>query len=121
MEIVLKENSSSMYFPAMLRFRRLSAVTAMMAMTMPITIQRTRVGLAASTLPLGALRRSSRRFFISERLPFSARFLGVKTGLRELSVSGASSTGRQCSREKPQWEMGGLTLEGLPLFGCSED
>jgi hypothetical protein len=63
-------------FPAMLRFRRLSAVTAMMAMTMPITIQRTCVGLAASTVPLDALRCSSKRFFISERLHFPHDSLG---------------------------------------------
>ena len=34
-----------MYLPAMLRLRRLSAVTAMMAITKPITTQRTRVAV----------------------------------------------------------------------------
>src|ERR1035437_2411864 len=44
MAIVLKENSSSTYFPAMLRFRRFRAVTAMMAMTIARIHQRTAVG-----------------------------------------------------------------------------
>ncbi len=39
-----------MYFPAMLRFRRFSAVTAMMAMTIPMTTQRTRVARAGVAL-----------------------------------------------------------------------
>jgi hypothetical protein len=49
--MVSKANSSSMVLPAMLRLRRLSAVTPMINMTMPMMYQRTPVGeleLAAS-------------------------------------------------------------------------
>jgi len=44
---VPKENSSSMSLPAMLRLRRLRAVTAMIAMTMASIHQRTDVGCPA--------------------------------------------------------------------------
>src|SRR5580700_9132517 len=46
MVIVSNENSSEMYFPAILRFRRHNVVTAMISMTMSMIRQRTRVGAA---------------------------------------------------------------------------
>jgi len=50
MVMVSKENSSSMYLPAMLRFRRFSAVTAMMNMMIARMRQRT---LVARFGPIG--------------------------------------------------------------------
>src|SRR5271155_653671 len=51
MVIVSNEYSSEIYFPAMLRLRRHSVVTAMISMTVNMIRQRTRVGAALEDVP----------------------------------------------------------------------
>src|SRR5580700_5231768 len=86
MEIVLKENSSSMYFPAMLRLRRLSAVTAM---TMLITTQRTCVPTTASSKQSDSPVGSCKRLFITDgacSLPGDSLLFRPPSQLRPLAV-----------------------------------
>ena len=49
--IVLNENSSEIYFPAMLKFRRHNVVTAMINITISMIRQRTLVGAAPADGP----------------------------------------------------------------------
>src|SRR5579883_2771042 len=69
MMTALNENRSSIAFPAMLRFKRFSAVTAMMAMTMPMTRQRTRLGRSVRATPAAVFRSWAALLVGFNRLP----------------------------------------------------
>ena len=89
--MVLKENSSSMYLPAMLRFKRLSAVTAMMAMTIPMIAQRTWVGFWAGTANL----------FCSLNSLLSARFIPLTSLLNHSDTYGAPCASGEAAGNAP--------------------
>jgi len=60
-----------MTLPAMLRFKRLSAVTAMIAMTMPMSDQRTRLAFEACMTPAAESNFCVALVLVFKRFPYS--------------------------------------------------